>query len=101
MSAINVSFPWERVTPELETFSTTLRISYSWKLTGVNPAIFVALTWFKVTSIAPTVPPPTTVCSFLSSISNLSPTFNDDLSIFVLNLNVEPEISTWNLEDVL
>ena len=98
---MNELFPSARVTPELETFSTNLRISYCWNWTGVNPAILVAFIWFNVTSILPTTPPPTTVCSFLSNISNLSPTFKEDLSIFVLSLKVEPVISTWNLEDVL
>ena len=93
--------PFARLTPELETFSTTLRISYNWFGSWVNPAMFVAFIWFKITSILPTVPPPTTACSFLLRISNLSPTFNEDLSSIVLNLNVEPLISTWNLEPVL
>ena len=89
------------LTPVLDTFSTFLRMSYNWFGFCVNPAIFDALIWFKPTSILATVPLPAIVCSFLSKISNLSPTLRYDLSIVVLNLKVEPVISTWNLELVL
>ena len=63
--------------------------------------MFVARNWFNVTSILSIVPLPTITCSFLSSISNLSPFFKYALSIKVFNLNVEPEISTSNLDAVL
>ena len=59
--------------------------------------------WFNAVFILATWPLPAITCSFLFKISNLSPTLSDDLSIGVLNVNVEPPIgiSTWNLELVL
>ena len=59
--------------------------------------------WFNVTFILATVPLPTTTCSLRFKISNLSPSFRDDLSILVFKVNVElpSGISTWNLELVL
>ena len=91
-------------TPELEAFSIFLRISYNWFASWLNPAICDAVIWFWTTSILPTTPLPAITCSFLFNISNLSPTFKDDLSIGVFKTNVElPNvgISIWNLELVL
>ena len=67
----------------------------------MNPAIFVAVIWFKLVSTLDTCPLPTTTCSFLFKISKESPTFKLDLSIGVFKLKVEPDILTWNLELVL
>ena len=91
------------VTPELDAFSTFLRMSYNWFASWVNPAMFDTVIWFSPVLTLATVPLPAITCSFLFKISNLSPTFNDDLSIEVFKVNVELPIgiSTWNLELVL
>ena len=91
------------LTPELVAFSTFLRISYSWFASWVNPAMFDTVIWFNPVLILATVPLPAITCSFLFSISNLSPTLRDALSIGVFNVKVDPPtgMSTWNLELVL
>ena len=98
-----LSSPCAIFTPELVAFSIFLRISYNWLGSWVNPAIFDTVIWFNAVLILATTPLPTTVCSFLFNISNLSPNLSDDLSIVVFNVKVELPfgISTWNLELVL
>ena len=81
-----LSFPSPILTPELVAFSIFLRISYNWFGTWVNPAIFDTVIWFNAVLILATVPLPATDCSFLFSISNLSPTLRDDLSIGVFKV---------------
>ena len=78
-------------------------MSYNWFASCVNPAILDTVICFNPTLILATVPLPTTTCSFLFRISNLSPTLRDDLSIGVFSVKVElpTGISTWNLELVL
>ena len=65
--------------------------------------MFDTVIWFNPVLTLATVPLPAITCSFLFSISNLSPTLRDDLSIGVFNVKVELPIgiSTWNLELVL
>ena len=74
-----------------------LLISYDSFGSWLNPAIFVTVICFKLLLILATVPLPAITCSPLLRILNVSPTFKFDSSIEVLSLNVDPEISTWNL----